>query len=219
MKKIIFKITLILSVLIMTAGALVSCGDRKYDENEVKAAAKQLIADSVVLNEIYWGEGIAYDDDKNFSDGVYYQAIYTSHYQHGFTTIADLKRITKKTFSKEFSETVFSTVLSSITDGNEIFLTRYYQKYNTLDGKTPECIMVHSEWEPVFTSEVEYDFESIKVLGSEKETVFITIDCTVTKDALLPQKRTVKISLIEEEDGWKIDSPTFVNYDITQTNN
>ena len=99
-----------------------------------------------------------------------------------------------------------------------MFLSRYYQKYSVIDGVTPEYIMVNSDWNKVFTSTVEYDFDSIKVIGSEKQTVFVTIDCTVTKSGYDPQKRTLTISLIEEEDGWKLDSPTFVNYDITKVN-
>ncbi|MBO5879699.1 MAG: hypothetical protein J6Q68_04035 [Clostridia bacterium] len=214
MKKIILAIT----VFIMTAGLLISCGNREYDEAEVSAAAKSLISDAVILNEIYWGDGIPYSDDRGLSDGVYFPSLYLSEQKYGFETVEELKEKTRKVFSEEFCETVFSTVLSSINDGNEMFLSRYYQKYSVIDGVTPEYIMVNSDWNKVFTSTVEYDFDSIKVIGSEKQTVFVTIDCTVTKSGYDPQKRTLTISLIEEEDGWKLDSPTFVNYDITKVN-
>ena len=210
------KTVLLLMVLVISLSALVSCGDREYDEAEVSSAAKELIEDSIMLNEVYYGKGILYSDDLNLSDGVYREAIYAYHSGLGFTTVDQLKRITKNTFSEGLSESMFSTVLSGINDGKDTLLARYYQKYSVLDGKTPEAIMVNSNWSPIFTSEVEYDFDSVKAIGSEGETVFVTIDCTVSKTGYEDQKVTLQISLVEEEKGWRIDSPTFLNYDVTK---
>jgi hypothetical protein len=44
----------------------------------------------------------------------------------------------------------------------------------------------------------------------------VSISCTVTREGYEPQKRTLEIALIEEEgNGWRIDSPTYLNYDVT----
>ena len=213
------KIILLLLVVVILVGAMSSCGGKKYDENEVKSAAKSLIEASVILNEIYWGDGLQYSEDKNTADGVYYEAVYVYHHHLGFDTIEELKSLTEKTFSKDYSRSVYSTLLQSIQDGDKaIILSRYYQKYNVKDGKTPESIMVNSEWDKIFLDEVVYDYDSIKVIGSEEETVYVTINATVSRAGYDPQTREIRVSLVEENEGWRIDSPTFLNYDTTNLN-
>ena len=213
------RIISILLILIISIAALTSCGDKKYDEAEVKAAAKELIKSSVMLNEIYWGEGIPYTDDKNTSDGSFYMALDSYCYLKGFTNLDELKAITEKTFSKEFCKSqIYSSVLANVQDGTDTaFLTRYYQKYDVDDLKTPEYIMVNTNWEQLLYGDVEYDYESIKVIGSEKETVYVTLNATVTLDDLAPQTREIRVSLVEEDDGWRLDSPTYLTY-IKNTN-
>lgn len=215
MKKIL-SILLILSLSLLT---LVSCGDRKYDEAEVKAAAKTLIADSAVLNDIFWGKGILHTDDKNTSDGVYFEAYYYYHKNLGFETVDELMTLAARTFSADQCSVINSTVLSSVSVGEEVMsLSRYYQKVSLKDGKTPEAIMVNSTWENLLVGEAVYDLDSIEVIGSEKETVYVTVKVTVTLEDYEPQTRTLRVALVEEEAGWRIDSPTYISYDKTNLN-
>ena len=216
------KIISVFLILILTLGALVSCGDKKYDEEAVKTEAKRLIEESKVLNDIYWGEGIHYLDDKNSSDGIYYRAQESYHYLLGFTTVDELISLTEKTFSDGYCSNIEETVLKSIQDGeNSMIPARYYQKYNyDKNGKIigKDCIMVNAEWDRIFYGEVEYDYDSIVVIGSEGETVYVKINATVTFEDYEPQTREIRVSLVEENDGWKIDSPTYLNYDKTKIN-
>ena len=210
------KIFLLLLIIAVSVGALASCGEKKYNEDEVKAAAKTLIESSATLNEIYWGDGIPHNDDKSTSDGVYYEAEFVYHHHMGFDNISELQAMTEKTFSKSYSQSIYSTILQSIQDGDKaIILSRYYQKYSAKDGKTPESIMVNSEWKKIFLDDVTYDYESIKVIGSEEETVYVTLNATVQRVGYAPQVREIRVSLVEEDGGWRIDSPTFLNYDTT----
>ena len=207
------RIVCSLLILIISLLAITSCGEVEYDEAEVKAAARELIEDSKILNDIYWGDGIMYYEDKNTSDGVYYRALETHHYVLGFKTIDELKTMTQKTFSSGYCANIYSTILTSVQDGDKaIILSRYYQKYNVKDGVTPEYIMVNSSWTKILYGEVTYDYDSIKVTGSEDETVFVTVNATVTLDDLEPQTREIRVSLVKEDAGWRIDSPTYLNY-------
>ena len=219
MKRIISLLLTVILVITLSATVLTSC-DKKYDEDEVREAAKRLIEESILLNEIYWGEGIPYNvGDKNNSDGVYYAAIEAYHYQWGFKTIDELRALTAKTFSKGYCQNIETTMLTGIVEGGEnVFLSRYYQKISSLDG-TPEFIMVNSDWEVELIGRVTYDYDSIKVIGSEDETVYVTVMATVTEEGYDPQTREIRIALVEESDGWKIDSPTYLNYDKTNLNN
>ena len=215
MKRIISFI-LLYSILTLS---LISCGDREYNEQEVISAAKILISDSELLNEVYWGKGIPYTEDKNTSDGVYYEALYAYHSKMGFNTVSELRELTAKTFSDDYCIQIYSSVLANVQDGDKaILLARYYQKFSAADLNSPESIMVNTTWKAILTDEVEYDLESIKVLGSEGDKVIITVDATVKRTGYDPQIRTIEVDLIEEDDGWRLDSPTSLKYDTTNTN-
>ena len=60
--------------------------------------------------------------------------------------------------------------------------------------------------------EIVYDYDSLKAVRSKKDKVYVTVEATVTKSDGRSQKTTVTITLVEEGDGWKIDNPTYANY-------
>jgi len=209
MKKIV---SLIIVVALLCS--LVSCKEknREYDENEVKLAAESLIRKSAELNYIFWGEGIGYINDASYSVGYYYPADIFSLLSYGIETIDDLKEKTRKVFSLSYSENIFSTVFSSLGDEDEIYgFARYYQKYSDAENKEPECIMVYSNALVLLKDEVSYDFDTLKVIGSKKQTVYVTLSVNV-KRGENTQTRELKVGLVEEEGGWRIDTPTYMSY-------
>ena len=208
------RIVCLILLLVTTFSLLTSCTkNRKYDEEEVKAAARELIKKSENLNEIFWGEGLDYTDDKNNANGYYYEASFSSLQKYGFSTIKELEDMTRATFSNEYSNIILSTTVSSIVDEDGLqILARYYQKYEDLEGTVPQCIMVYSIANVLLRDKVEYDYESIEVTGSKKETVYVNINCTVTTNDGKKQDKVLNIGLIEEANGWRLDTPTYATY-------
>jgi hypothetical protein len=208
MKRIISLVTAII-LLFGVLTALNSC-DRSYNEEEVKAAALTLIPESLFLNEIYWGKGIPYVSGN--SNGAYHEANFLALSEYGFHTVEELKTLTRKTFSKGYCSYIFSTSFSSIMDNEEVqFLARYYQKYTDETQTVPECIMVYSQFENLLPDKVEYLYDSLKVTHSEKDVVFVSVKARVERNGNV-QYRDKKIGLIEEEDGWRIDTTTYLTY-------
>lgn len=204
--------TLILAMLVPVLN-LTSC-DRKYDEAEVKAAATALLKESEMLNGVLFGQGIATVTGPN-TNGAYHEADYLHLVSLGFTTIEELRARVNKTFTAEYAELIFSTILSPINvDGVAVANTRYYQKYADEMTKTdPVCIMVFRDYEYVFRDTVVYDYDSIRVTDVKKQTLYISVDLTVTdREDEQSQRRTLTFELIEEADGWRINSPTYMNY-------
>lgn len=190
---------------------LVSC-DRSYDEAVVKAEARELIEASAMFNEIYWGRGIDYVENTSTANGAYYEASFLSLDKYGFRTLDELKEMTRAVFTDGYCETIFQTSFSSVSDTDELQIyARYYQKYTDEYMTEPECIMVYSLAKVLLTDEVEYLFDTLEVTGSEKDTVFVTLDVLVTRDGK-SQTKELKIGLIEENDGWRLDTPTYVSY-------
>ena len=207
------KLILLTIVVIILCFSLVSCDkDREYDEAEVLAAAKILIAKSEKLNEIYYGTGINYTDDKNASNGYYYPADYNSAMSFGIETVDDIIALTEECFTTVMTNSIVSTKLSSVSDDDGIkSFARYYQKYNALDN-TPECIMVYTEATVYLTDEIIYHYDRMTVSHSEKEEVFVNIPVTVINSEGDYQEQTLSVSLLEEENGWRINSPTYAKY-------
>ena len=202
--------------LILTAVLLllfVSCGaekNRTYDEAEVKASAAELIKKTEWLNEIFWGEGIPYGEDDPFlsSQGQYCPAdpIYT--YKNGIDEISDLLEEAEAVFSSSYVVSIRTSILaSSVGNYGMTGYTRYYQG--------TETIMVYKKYKPLLSDTVEYDYSNISVIGSNGEKVTVEIPIKVTRGELY-QERTIAIDLVEEKDGWRIDSPTYASYRAEQ---
>lgn len=200
MKKIL---SLILAALLLLS--LLSCGkdkNRSYDEAEVKAAAQELIKKSERLNKIFWGEGIPYVEEYGYTG--YYPADPIYLIEHGFFTVDDLKKDAEKVFSTDYCISIQTSVFSSSAgDFGMTGYTRYYQGTDT--------IMVYKKYKPLLTDTVIYDYSNISVLGSKGEIVTVSIPIKVTRDDL-SQDRVINVNLIEENDGWRIDSPTYASY-------
>ncbi len=209
MKKLL-SVIMILSLLVL----LVSC-NRKYDEETVKTEAEKLIRASENLNEIFWGRGIDYIDNANTGNGNYREASYSALKKFGFTTIKGLEELTRATFSESYADSILATTTASIIDEDGIqFLARYYQKYTDETYTEPECIMVYTQTKPLLVDKVEYFYDSLKVTHSKKETVFVEIDCKVVREDGKTQTKTLEIGLIEEDNGWRISTPTYTTYNL-----
>lgn len=203
---------LLVIVSVVSLLTLTSCEkNRKYDEDEVIAATKVLLKEAEFLNFIYYGTGIQYYESEE-SNGNYHKASQSHLNELGFSTISELMVLTEKTFSDDYSSLLYSTILSALMDDTSVVSpTRYYQAYDE-ETKEPTHIMVYSKFEPMFKDSIVYDYDSLKAERSKKEKVFVTVSATVTNSEGQSQVTTITITLVEESDGWKIDNPTYANY-------
>lgn len=209
-KAFLLTIIVILSLLLT-----ISCTkNREYDEAEVTIAAKELLKKSEKLNYIYYGYGIEYEKNESEANGAYYKADSLSLERFGIETVADIENLTYETFSNDLAYSVISTKLNGGSldeDSTVMNYARYYQKTNALDGSN-ECIMVYKLAEVYLTDETEYLYDTLKVIGSEGEQVLIQIDVKVTNSEEKEQIQTLDFTLIEESNGWRISSPTYVKF-------
>ena len=187
--------------------------NREYDEAEVISAAKELIGDTLVLNEIFWGKGIPYTEDANLAEGNYFPASEVYLASIGVTTVEDIKNLARAVYSDNICDWVFETVFSSVTDtGNTPMLARYVQKMGGDNLDVPEYILVYRDAEYWLTDTVEYNLENIEVIGSEGERVKIKTLVTVTNPDGKVMNINKELALVEEADGWRLDTPTYARY-------
>ena len=205
--------TFLLIIVVIFTAFITSCArNRDYVEAEVIDAAKSLIAKSARLNEIYWGEGIAHDQDKSGANGAYYRASSASLSRFGIATIDDLTRLTRETFTVDMANDIINNSLSSISDEDGIRIyARYYQKYSALDD-TPECIMVYDKAEVFLKDIVIYNYDTVRVSRVKGESIFVSIEVTVINDEGKSQSSALEVELIEEDAGFRLNSPTYKRY-------
>ena len=200
--------------LLFSIFSLTSCGEenREYDKEKVISEAERLIKKTESLNVIIWGKGLSYIEDLNYSDGIYYMANPIDTQKYGIETIDDLLRMMSETYSLGYSAIVNETVFTGLKGDTGInSYSRYYQKYSVLDPDEPECIMVNSNYYYPFQSEIEYMYDTLYDMGSVGEVIYVGIKAKVSKDGK-SQIKDLKIGLIEEADGFKIETHTFANY-------
>lgn len=208
-------ISVILLIIMVTSAcfSLFGCAfNREYDPEEVADAARELIKKSEVLNSIYYGEGLPYLNDPSYAEGLYFVADYYEMTKLGISNLDDLKDMTRSVFSKVLAESMINASTSSVYEGEELILfSRYYQKYDPLTNE-PVDIMVYSKFNPFLTDEVVYDYESVIATHSERDVVYVTINAVATNEDGESQTNVLKIGLIEEEDGWRLSTPTYTSY-------
>lgn len=198
--------TLLIFALLLTS--LSSC-NRSYDEEEVIAAAKELLKSAEMLNYVYYGEGISYYDTDE-AVGIYKEAQSAHLDELGFHSIDELKELTEKTFSKEYSEIMYSSVLDTLRYGENI--VGYKRYYDGTNENGEKIFMVNTAYEPLFKSIIVYNYDSIEVDRVKKEKIFLIVNAVVSDKEGHERSVDITITLIEEESGWRIDNPVWANY-------
>ncbi len=203
----------LLSLLLVLSSILtLSSCNRRINEEEVLSSARELLQEAEKLNFIYFGSGIEYYDDDTGNTGYYRQASNVHLDKLGFKTIDELVEMTDKVFSKEYAAIVYSTILSPLNDEGIILgQARYYQAKDEETGE-PTNIMVYSKFTPILADKNEYDYNSLQIESVKKEKVHISVNVIVTNSEGKTQTQGVMVTLVEEEDGWRIDNPTYANY-------
>lgn len=211
------KAFLLTIVVIFSVFSINSCKkerkkDREYNEAQVVAAAIELIKKSEKLNDIYYGYGIECDTgDINNANGYYYPADVLSLEKFGVVNTNDIKSLTKECFSISQSEYMINNTFAPVRDsgGEIVHFSRYYQEYDALDPTQEKCIMVYSKYEPLLIDTVEYLYDTVRVCDVDGEIIIVEIEVNVTNKSGNVQNKKIKVNLIEEENGFRLDSPTY----------
>ena len=117
---------LILSCVLLLPG-LFSCGRVEYTDEELLAAAKELIPQSLELNEIYFGEGLPISDDRETVERFYAafnkavdSDVKSLNYHPvakdcGYESIDDIKSATALVFSPDYCNYLYELAFSGIS--------------------------------------------------------------------------------------------------------
>ena len=201
-------------VLVLCFTFLPSCA--KLDTTGLLEAAPALIKKSIELNEIYYGEGIPYNEG-GVPIGNYYPADKDYLDEHGFHTIDELKALTSKVFSENYCRAIFTSVLSGFSaEGSGYIYARYSSSQAEAIRDENETILVSSTATSSLAHiiSMEYDYAGIRLGKVDRKYAMVLIP-TITVFAP-DEEHSTEYTVTEEteikfvyENGWRIDSATY----------
>ena len=212
---LLLLLSLTLSVFLLSSCNTVK--NREYSEDEVVAASKKLLLSSEVLNTVIFGGGIDYVD-SGYRNGDYYEADIMHLSRLGFSTIAELEALARRTYTESYANSILPMVLEPLYDdkGNIRNTVRYYQAFDDYSGLEPSRIMVYSRYEKsriIFDDRMTFSYDSIRSEGSTGDVVNMKVEVTVKSEDGKSQTRDIGFKLIEEGEGkWRLMGPVFANY-------
>lgn len=190
---------------------LVSCSEeeynREYNSQEVENAADILIEKSLILNEILYGKGIGYIEDD--TDLIYKVADNNSLNKLGITNLSDIEKELRSVFSKSYVDNIYSSdIFKPIVEDD---ITKRYSRYfeDEKDGKN--TIYVNKTYDFVLKNDYEY-VDKVKADRSEGDYVIVKATVRATRDGGISKDFQIEIKLIEESEGWRLASPTYMVY-------
>ena len=166
---------------------LISCGG--MEDSEAKAIVKELVEKSTVINEVLYGKGMDYEKSL---DGKY-QTMYSRVTDDApFKTRKDLEKEIKSIFTASYAN---SLINHSFTLTVGIYGNSSYPRYQ--EG-SDEVLTVMRDYE---AREITvYNFDTIVIEKATKNKIVATIMST--------ENEKVYVYLINELDGWRLDSAT-----------
>lgn len=202
----------ILAIVLVIASILSfsSCG-KKISKEEAISYAKELISASYEVNEIYFGNGLPYDEEYSYlieyheaedSDvevPIYIPISKTSKYK----TIQELKDLASKVYSKDYCEYLYTLAFEGFASEDQAVYSKY------MDSDEFLSLTVKYEKHPIMEEQTNFDLNNITVNKILDNKVYLTV--AANENGI---KQNIKITLVKEYDSemnaiWRLDTPTY----------
>lgn len=203
------KIIMLTAALCVVICAFTACGGSGLSDAEIADLYRDLIEDSYVLNDVYYGDGLPYTKDE----AILEELLGFSPDENGlvldyfpvtedaaFQSEEEIRAATAKVFSPEMCEMLYEIAFSGVSteDESKVAFARYLQQGDYL---TVRIDLAEGAVDVGRT----YDFDSMTVLVDEAERIRAEFASEVDGKPSV----NVKITLVKTADGWRLDSPTY----------
>lgn len=202
------KFSAILSALALSASImLVGCGGPAPTAEEIAPVAQALIEASMPINDIFFGEGLpAIERDSQFAidNHVYYM---DEHGNYDYVTedcpyqsVDAIKAAAEAVYSDEYLASIYETMFVGVADEHAGML---YARY--LD--TDQGLKKSNLHESMIAGVRIYDYASMAIVEPSNAS-FVNLEFDTHLEGEDDVLR-VRLTLVREDDGWRLDSPTY----------
>jgi hypothetical protein len=179
----------VLACVILFALVLPFSSCERQDEAQSIEIVKDLIERSYTLNVVYYGEGLPYDAEKQV-EGEYYEVTEDAPFRIRNDLIVETRAV--------FSEDIALGLLGAYLDGYSNMGVVVYARYLTgPDG----YLTVYKDYKNVNDQITKYDTSSVQIIKNRKNKIVASV---TSEDG----GETIEVTLIYENDAWKLDSAT-----------
>lgn len=204
------------AAMLLSSCSLFSSAPKLTDEDAVSVLS-ELIPTSQELNEIFLGEGLRAEGDESGSNYDFGAEYYPVASDEKYQSIDEIKSAAEKVFSADYLKTLYRLAF----DGVEETVTSAPE---TEEGETAKVDLdapINEAIEPRYIMKEDRLCVDVKYKGYKLTSEPIASSARVTKqkfetatveldykdgDGNLSQ---MKIELVYENDGWRLDSPTY----------
>ena len=185
--KHILKITILCIAVLALVLPATSCS--RQDNAQSAEIVKDLIERSYTLNVVYYGTGLPIDEEKHI-EGEYYEVASDAP----FRIRNDLIVETKAVFSRELAEGLLGAYLDGYSNMGVVVYARYL---TGPDG----YLTAYKGYDNVSDEITKYDTSTVQIIKNRKNKIVASVS---TADG----SEKIEVTLIYENDAWRIDSPT-----------
>ncbi len=179
----------VLACVILFALVLPFASCERQDEAQSIEIVKDLIERSYTLNVVYYGEGLPYDAQKQV-EGEYYEVTEDAPFRIRNDLIVETRAV--------FSEDIALGLLGAYLDGYSNMGVVVYARYLTgPDG----YLTVYKDYKNVNDQITKYDTSSVQIIKNRKNKIVASVTS-------VDGGETIEVTLIYENDAWKLDTPT-----------
>lgn len=171
-----------------------------YDE------AVSLIEASYAVNDIVFGHGLPVYrigseyaeryhlyDDNDYADYEYVTE------KSPYRSIAEIQDALERVYSTDYLNSLYTGLFSGFTTETGIVRAQYYEKNNQLYQSVG--------YEPLVTWQRIYDYSTLRIVKpSEATRVTLELESHTEQEQ---NPLTVRLVLVLEENGWRLDTPTY----------
>ena len=209
-KKQTIVVKILSFALILTCFSSLLWGCSKPNEAEFLSEVSLLLEAAEKVNALCFGEGLA-EKEGGYSVGSYTEAAEESLSAYGVANTGGIKEKIRAVYSVTTVEWIEGRIFSATYEDNSVLTySRYYDtEVAEQDGNRP-VLMVKKDYDPLLNCRAAYSNVRVSSLSSRRAEILV--DVTVTKDGESRVEKDISLALRFEENGWRFDTPTYVNY-------
>lgn len=180
----------VLSFILIVIFAVSIVGCKSVSDIEAKAIFNTLVKESYELNVIYFGEGLK--PQVTDKDSLYIPVQGSENY----TAKLPLVERTREIFSTDYASDIIKTAFEG--ESGVVGSSAIYARYIEYEG----YLSVRKDIEGIEIAK--YDYSTTEIIKNSNRFIIAKI-----KTTNLEKNQYVEITLINEDNGWRIDSATY----------
>ena len=192
---------LLASVLLFS---LASCGGSGLSDDEIRDVYADLIEQSYLLNDVYYGDGLPFVNDPETMAAL---AGASSRFSYmpvdknaPLKSEAEIREATLAVFTKDMCEHLFVLAFEGMSTGDDE--TVVYARYIEMEEILTVRIDLAEEALPLGRV---YDLDSMDILNQSGNRIVASFATSVDGEPSV----NVKLTLVKTAEGWRLDSPTY----------